>query len=214
MWPVDSRSIEGLFECSDGRWVHHWTVRPNWVHSVAQGDELAVPDVDHKYRDDPDRIGMEADDLLVGDFLYPMLADTFRRFPSDEWSVVGAESQIGVALVRSPAEALNDPAFLADGCVVEMDHPEHGRIRHVGNVVEFAATPGRCAGTGRRRAASTPRRSARPHDARRARASNRRAGTAGIAARHPARGPARRRPRPRGRGPVRTRRCSPTSAPT
>ena len=142
MWPVDSRSIEGLFECSDGRWVHHWTVRPNWVHSVSQGDQLAVPDVDHKYRDDPDRIGMEADDLLVGQFLYPTLAETFRRFPSGEWSDIGAQSQMGVALVRSPGEALADPALLADGCVVEMDHPEHGRIRHVGNVVELAATPG------------------------------------------------------------------------
>ena len=71
MWPVDSRSIEGLFECSDGRWVHHWTVRPNWVLSVSEGDELAVPDVDHKYRDDPDRIGMEADDLLVGELPVP-----------------------------------------------------------------------------------------------------------------------------------------------
>ena len=49
---------------------------------------------------------------------------------------------MGVALVRSPGEALADPALLADGCVVEMDHPEHGRIRHVGNVVELAATPG------------------------------------------------------------------------
>jgi len=147
MWPVDSRSIEGLFECADGRWVHHWTVRPNWVNTVSEGDELRVPDLDHKYRDDPDRVGMEASDLLAGYFLYPSLAEAFRKFPSDQWVRVAEQSGMGVALVRSPAEALADPSFLADGCVVEVDHPDHGRIRHLGNVLEFSATPGRVGGT-------------------------------------------------------------------
>jgi crotonobetainyl-CoA:carnitine CoA-transferase CaiB-like acyl-CoA transferase len=142
MWPVDARSIEGLFECSDGRWVHHWIVRPHWVTTVSSGDALVVPDPTHNYRNDPDRIGMEADDLLTGYYVYPAVADAFRRFPSADWVRVGAESGMGVALVRSPAEALADPALLADGCVVEVDHPEHGRIRHVGNVLEFSATPG------------------------------------------------------------------------
>jgi len=148
MWPVDSRSIEGLFECADGRWVHHWTVRPNWVNTVSEGDELRVPDLDHKYRDDPDRIGMEAADLLAGYFLYPSLAEAFQKFPSDDWVRVGEQSGMGVALVRSPAEALADPSFLADGCVVELDHPEHGRIRHLGNVLEFSATPGQVGSAG------------------------------------------------------------------
>ena len=141
MWPIDSRSIEGLFECADGRWVHHWTVRPNWVRTVSEGERLEIPDVDHKYRDDPDRLGMEASDLLAGQFLYPDLSAAFARFGSEEWVDVGARSEMGVALVRSPGEALADPAFLADGCVVELEHPEHGTIRHVGNVLEFGDTP-------------------------------------------------------------------------
>jgi crotonobetainyl-CoA:carnitine CoA-transferase CaiB-like acyl-CoA transferase len=142
MWPVDARSIDGLFECADGRWVHHWTVRPSWVRTMAEGDELGGPDPDHNYRDDPDRIGMEPADFLAGSFLYPELAEAFRRFPSSEWVQVGAQTGMGVGLVRSPAEALADPAFLADGCVVEVDHPDHGRIRHVGNVLEFSDAPG------------------------------------------------------------------------
>jgi len=142
MWPVDARSIEGLFECADGRWVHHWTVRPSWVRTMAAGDELGGADLDHRYRDDPDRIGMEAADLLAGYFLYPELAEAFRRFPSADWVRIGERTGMGIALVRSPAEALADPSFLADGCVVELDHPDHGRIRHVGNVLEFSATPG------------------------------------------------------------------------
>jgi crotonobetainyl-CoA:carnitine CoA-transferase CaiB-like acyl-CoA transferase len=51
-----------------------------------------------------------------------------------------------VTTVRSPAEALADGSFLADGCVVEVDDPEVGRIRHVGTVLEFSATPGEVQG--------------------------------------------------------------------
>jgi crotonobetainyl-CoA:carnitine CoA-transferase CaiB-like acyl-CoA transferase len=143
MWPLDARAIEGLFECSDGRWVHHWTVRPSWVRTVSEGDQLALPDVDHNYRDDPDRLGMEASDLLVGHFLHPELADAFRKFSADDWQDIAARSEMGVAKVRTPAEALADPSFLADGCVVEVLHPTLGAIRHVGNVIELGATPGR-----------------------------------------------------------------------
>jgi crotonobetainyl-CoA:carnitine CoA-transferase CaiB-like acyl-CoA transferase len=146
MWPIDSRSIEGLFECADGRWVHHWTPRPNWVMTASAGDTLAVPDADHDYRSDPDRLGMGPEDLLVGHFLYPTLAEAFKKFPAADWVRLAEASEMGVALVRSPAEALADPSYLADGCVVEVDHPEHGPIRHVGPVIEFSATPAQVRG--------------------------------------------------------------------
>jgi crotonobetainyl-CoA:carnitine CoA-transferase CaiB-like acyl-CoA transferase len=142
MWPVDARSIEGLYECADGRWVHHWTLRPSWVLASAEGDELGAVDLDTSYRDDPDRVSMEPDGLLTGIFLHPMMSEAFRKFPSTDWIEAGAAAGIGVALVRSPAEALADEALLADGCVVEIDDPELGPIRHVGPVLEFSATPG------------------------------------------------------------------------
>ena len=142
MWPVDSRSIEGLFECSDGRWVHHWTVRPSWVLAAAAGDELDPAPLDTKYRDDPDRLSMEPDGLLSGMFLHPLLAEAFAKFPSAEWVAAGEKAGMGVALVRSPAEALADEAYGADGCVVEVDDPEVGPIRHAGMLIELSATPG------------------------------------------------------------------------
>jgi crotonobetainyl-CoA:carnitine CoA-transferase CaiB-like acyl-CoA transferase len=142
MWPVDSRSIEGLYECADGRWVHHWTVRPSWVLASAEADELGTVALDVAYRDDPDRVPMDADGLVTGTLLHPMLAAAFKKFPAASWVKAGEQAGIGVALVRSPGEALADESFLADGCVVEMDDPDVGRIRHVGTVLEFSATPG------------------------------------------------------------------------
>ena len=146
MWPVDSRAIEGLYECADGRWVHHWTVRPSWVLASAEGDELGTVALDSAYRDDPDRVPMDPDGLATGTFLHPMLATAFKKFPAAAWVKAGEQAGIGVALVRSPREALLDESFLADGCVVEVDDPVTGRIRHVGAVLEFSATPGAVAG--------------------------------------------------------------------
>jgi crotonobetainyl-CoA:carnitine CoA-transferase CaiB-like acyl-CoA transferase len=142
MWPADSRSIEGLYECADGRWVHHWTVRPSWVLGSAEGDELKPMTLDTAYRDDPDRLSMDAEGLLTGLFLHPQLAEAFKKHRSASWVQAGAEAQMGVAMVRSPAEALADEAFRADGCVVEIEDPEVGRIRHVGNVLELSDTAG------------------------------------------------------------------------
>jgi crotonobetainyl-CoA:carnitine CoA-transferase CaiB-like acyl-CoA transferase len=142
MWPVDSRSIEGLYECADGRWVHHWTVRPHWVLGSSEGDTLQSVGLDAAYRDDPDRVSMEADGLLAGIFLHPLLTEAFKKFPSAEWEQAAEEAGLGVTTVRSPAEALADKLFLADGCVVAINDPEVGTIRHAGSLLEFSATPG------------------------------------------------------------------------
>jgi crotonobetainyl-CoA:carnitine CoA-transferase CaiB-like acyl-CoA transferase len=146
MWPIDARAIEGIYQCADGKWVHHWTLRPRWVLGSAEGDELGSVELDGAYRDDPDRVSMEPDGLLSGIFLHPLLTEAFKKFPAAEWEKAAEAAGMGVTTVRSPREALADESFLADGCVVEVDDPEVGRIRHAGPLLEFSATPGRVAG--------------------------------------------------------------------
>jgi crotonobetainyl-CoA:carnitine CoA-transferase CaiB-like acyl-CoA transferase len=146
MWPVDSRAIEGLYECADGKWVHHWTVRPRWVFASAEQDELNTVSLDTSYRDDPDRLSMEPDGLLTGIFLHPLLTEAFKKFPARAWEQAAEAAGLGVTVVRSPREALADELFLADGCVVEVDDPDVGTIRHAGSLLEFSATPGAISG--------------------------------------------------------------------
>ncbi|HVB93161.1 MAG TPA: CoA transferase [Acidimicrobiales bacterium] len=146
MWPVDSRSIEGIYQCADDRWVHHWTVRPRWVLASAENGALGSVELDSTYRDDPDRVSMEPDGLLTGIFLHPLLTEAFKKFPSAAWEKAAEAAGIGVATVRSPGEALADESYLADGCVVELEDPDVGRIRHVGPLLEFSATPGEVSG--------------------------------------------------------------------
>ena len=129
MWPVDARSVEGLYECADGKWVHHWTLRPRWVLTAAEGDTLTAGAREAAYRDDPDRVSMEPDGLLTGIFLHEQLAEAFKKFPAADWVRVAEEAGVGVAFVRSPGEALADESFRSDGCVVEVDDPDEGLIR-------------------------------------------------------------------------------------
>ena len=53
--------------------------------------------------------------------------------------------QAGVPLqpVRTPEEALQDPALLAEGAVVDLEHPEHGNLRQAGILYGLSRTPGR-----------------------------------------------------------------------
>ncbi len=146
MWPIDSRSIEGIYQCADGKWVHHWTLRPRWVLAAAEGDKLASVEMDASYRDDPDRVSMEPDGMLTGIFMHDQLAEAFRKFPSDEWVRAAEAAGLGVTTVRGPGEALADKSFLADGCVVEVVDPDQGPIHHAGPLLEFSATPGAVAG--------------------------------------------------------------------
>jgi crotonobetainyl-CoA:carnitine CoA-transferase CaiB-like acyl-CoA transferase len=146
MWPLDARSIEGLYECSDGRWVHHWTVRPRWALASAEGETLESAEPDAAYRDDPDRVSMEPDGLLTGYFLHPMLVEAFKKFPAADWEHVAEKAGVGCSVVRSPSEALAIQSFLEDGCVVEVEDPELGRVRYAGNLLEFSATPSRVRG--------------------------------------------------------------------
>ena len=142
MWPLDARAIEGIFECADGRWVHHWTLRPSWVLRAAEGDDPSSGAVDFSYRGDPDRVSMEDDGLLQGIIQYPDLAAAFKKFPAEAWVKAAEGVGFGVSLIRSPAEALSDPFFIADGCVAEVDDPEVGPIRHAGQLLDFSSTPG------------------------------------------------------------------------
>jgi crotonobetainyl-CoA:carnitine CoA-transferase CaiB-like acyl-CoA transferase len=156
MWVTDRRAPEGLFECADGRWVHFWTIRPTLVLEAAEADVLLLAgEKDDMRAGNGVRIGMEAEDLIILYHYYPLLAEAFRKFPSDQWVAFGAARNLGIALVRSPEEALQDQALLDHGCVVEVNDPEVGAIRHAGVILEFSETAAAVRGTAPRRGQHT-----------------------------------------------------------
>ena len=82
MWPVDSRSIEGLYECADGKWVHHWTLRPQWVLAAAEGQKLSPRELEGGYLNDPDRaVDGARGRNAVKDLPAPSVGGSFQEVP-------------------------------------------------------------------------------------------------------------------------------------
>ncbi|HEY3673167.1 MAG TPA: CoA transferase [Acidimicrobiia bacterium] len=142
-WVYDRRATKGMFECSDGRWIQQWVPNPAFVLSSADGETLALRrDVDRQ-RDDPERIDSDLENLIVLAHYFPLMTAAVRRFPSDEWTTIGARAGVPLQPVRTAEEALVDPALEADGAVVDVAHPEHGTLRQMGILYGLSETPGR-----------------------------------------------------------------------
>jgi crotonobetainyl-CoA:carnitine CoA-transferase CaiB-like acyl-CoA transferase len=130
-WVGDSRAPKGIFECSDGRYVHNWVPNPRFVLAASEGDELnATPDL--SVREDPSRIGISPAEIFVLHHYWEPMARAIKKFSADAWTRAGAEAGVCIQKIRSPEEALSDELLLDDGCVTDLEDPELGPIRQVG----------------------------------------------------------------------------------
>ena len=145
-WIYDRRATKGMFQCSDGRWIQAWVPYPKFVLSSADGDTLELRGESDRFRDSADRIPTDPENIVVLAYYYPLMAEAFAKFPSTEWVRLAAEAGVPLQQVRTPEEALADEALLAEGAVVDLDHPEHGPLRQAGILYGLSETPGRVQG--------------------------------------------------------------------
>jgi crotonobetainyl-CoA:carnitine CoA-transferase CaiB-like acyl-CoA transferase len=140
-WILNSKSSKGHFQAKDGKWLHNWVPNPRFILQASQGDTLdATPDL--TVQNDPDRFGTGPEEILVMSHYQPILAEAVAKFPVKDWVEAAATAEMTMQPVRSIEESLADPAFLQDGCVREIDDPELGTIRTVGNAFNMSLTPG------------------------------------------------------------------------
>ena len=139
-WVIDPRAPKGFFRTSDGRWTHHWVPLPEFILNGAANGMRAAPDVASP-KDASLRVTPMPEDMVVLHAYQDQLAEAVAEYTATEWVDLAGRVGVPVQLVRSPEEALLDPLLVADGCVVEVDDPETGKIRQVGRVVELARHP-------------------------------------------------------------------------
>jgi crotonobetainyl-CoA:carnitine CoA-transferase CaiB-like acyl-CoA transferase len=139
-WVIDPRAPKGFFQGSDGTWTHHWVPLPEFILNAAANGMRATPEVASP-KDASLRISPKAEDMVILHALNDPLTEAVRQYPASQWVDLAAQVGVPVQPVRSPEEALLDPALLADGCVVEVTDPELGPIRQVGRVLELARHP-------------------------------------------------------------------------
>jgi crotonobetainyl-CoA:carnitine CoA-transferase CaiB-like acyl-CoA transferase len=161
-WVYDRRAPKGFFKCSDGRWIEQWVPNPRFALSSADGEKLALRrDID-RARDDPDRIAPDPESIIILAHYFPEMVEAFARFPSDEWVEVARQAGVPLQPVRTPEEALQDPALLAEEAVVDVPHPDHGSLRQAGILYGLSRTPGRVQGPPPRPGEQTPELVSRP----------------------------------------------------
>lgn len=156
-WVIDPRAPKGFFQGSDGRWLHHWVPLPAFILGTAAGSKEKIRRTRINDRAEeaeaagrPDwqasapkdavlRVGVDAEDMVILWHYDPELRAAVASLTSTEWEKTAAEVGVPVQPVRAPEEALLDKALLADGCVIEVEDPELGPLRQVGNVVRLSA---------------------------------------------------------------------------
>jgi crotonobetainyl-CoA:carnitine CoA-transferase CaiB-like acyl-CoA transferase len=145
-WVYDRRAPKGFFKCRDGRWIQQWVPNPRFVLAAAAGDTLEVPSGVTRVLDDPDRVPPDPEGIVILAHYFPEMAAAFAKFPSDEWVAVAARAGVPLQPVRTPEEALEDPALLAEDAIVDVEHPVHGALRQAGILYGLSRTPGKVQG--------------------------------------------------------------------
>jgi crotonobetainyl-CoA:carnitine CoA-transferase CaiB-like acyl-CoA transferase len=123
-----------VYECGDGKWISLGSLEPHfWANLCrAMGREDFLP---HQY------------DRSKRDEVFASFRQAFKTKTRDEWFEVLTQTDICVAPVYDLGEALSDPQNLARGMVVEVDHPELGRVKQVGIGPKLSETPGKVRST-------------------------------------------------------------------
>ncbi|MGB2694099.1 MAG: CaiB/BaiF CoA-transferase family protein [Dehalococcoidia bacterium] len=118
-----------VYQCSDGGWISLGSLEPHfWANLCkATGREDFVP---HQY------------DSAKRDEIFEHFRTQFKTKTRDQWFEILKQTDICAAPVYSLDEALNDPHNRARSMVVEIDHPQAGKIQQVGVGTKLSDTPG------------------------------------------------------------------------
>ncbi len=127
------------FQASDGT-VIVGVLGRRILRRLADLLELDDPTLDPDH--DPvnfDYDSAEAHDKAVQ--LVKQAEETFLTKTVDEWVALLEEAGIPVGRVSFPEEAAEDPQVLANGLMVEMEHPMAGQYRAAGPMIQMSETP-------------------------------------------------------------------------
>ncbi|MCH8161043.1 MAG: CoA transferase [Chloroflexi bacterium] len=118
-----------VYECSDGGWISLGSLEGHfWVNLCnAMDREDFIP-----YQMD----GSKRDEVFAH------FREKFKTKTRDEWFEILKQTDICVAPVYSLDEALEDPHNVAREMVIELEHPQAGKVKQVGIGTKLSETPG------------------------------------------------------------------------
>ena len=117
------------YQCQDGRYLSLGSLEPwffaNLCRAVGREDLIPYPWDEAKHPE-----------------IFDHLAKVFKTKPRDEWVAILRQTDTCVAPVYLFDEIANDPQLIHRKMVVEVEHPELGKIKHPGISVKLSDTPG------------------------------------------------------------------------
>ena len=118
-----------VYEAKDGRWIGIGANEPwfyaNVCRMIGRGD---LADCQH--------------DLDRKEEIRQAFAEAFKTKTAQEWHDLLADEDTCVTKVLDFGEVLRDPQLAHRGMVLDLDHPEAGKVKQVGFPVKLSATPG------------------------------------------------------------------------
>jgi crotonobetainyl-CoA:carnitine CoA-transferase CaiB-like acyl-CoA transferase len=119
-----------VYETRDGKWLSIGSIEPwfyaNLCKAVGREDLLPCQFVDAEQHESLKRT----------------LSDVFKTKTRDEWFEILTRQDICVGKVYALDETEHDPHLQAREMIVEVDHPEAGKVKQVGISVKLSETPG------------------------------------------------------------------------
>jgi crotonobetainyl-CoA:carnitine CoA-transferase CaiB-like acyl-CoA transferase len=131
-----------VYQCSDGKWLSIGSLEPWFWKETCEvlGCEEFIPQQNNRAE-------------------FPRMFETlrakFKERTRDEWFEILRQHDICVGPVYALDEALADPHVLARNMVLEIDHPEFGKVKQVGIAAKLSDTPGAVRSTGPKKGEQT-----------------------------------------------------------
>ena len=128
----------GVYETGDGKYISIGCIEPrfwkNLCHAVGK-DEYAQYGFMPGHHTEPPKGKKWAE-------IRRSLRDTFRTKTRDGWFDILTKAEVPVGKVYSIEELASDPQLLHRNMVVQLDHPQIGKVTQVGIPVKLSDTPG------------------------------------------------------------------------
>src|SRR5262249_39009917 len=123
---------------SDGRWIQFANLLEHLFHASIVALGLVEPVLtDPRYAGAPRGLSPE-----IGDEVRRMMLQRARERPADEWMHIFRENgNVAAEVVTTAQDALNHPDLIANGEILDLQHPRLGTVRQLGPLARFVDTP-------------------------------------------------------------------------
>jgi CoA:oxalate CoA-transferase len=126
-------AVYGIFPTSDGNIAMVGIpppLRVAFYNAIGRPDILKVPRFSAMFLDPADKQD-----------LFDILETVFVTKTTAEWCTILKAAGQRFAPVNTYAEVVNDPQVLENGYIIEIDHPEWGRMKSIGTPISMSDTP-------------------------------------------------------------------------